>query len=302
MKRKSPFPTMDAPRPTNDERAANVAKQIVEAFREGRVPKALSLIFIRRNRAAPSSSWSLRNRFIAALHGHSDARGFRQWQQAGRTVRKGERAFYILGPRTLKLRQDRPELGLEAGDALMVGVVPIPVFGFDQTDGEPMPEATNITDEAAFISGLPFLEVARSWGLQITTYEGERDDFLGRYVYGTRIALGVRNLSTWAHELTHAADDRLGTLRSAPKLDREVVAELGASVLLECAGETYESDRGGAWSYINFYCHKYDADPLSVCEALLERVIACVTLVLDTAEQLTAEIPLPSAIPASPAG
>ena len=44
------------------------------------------------------------NQLLVALHGHSDARGFRQWQSAGRYVRKGERSFTILSP-VLKTRE-----------------------------------------------------------------------------------------------------------------------------------------------------------------------------------------------------
>ena len=46
---------------------------------------------------------------------------------------------------------------------------------------------------------------------------------------GASIALGVENLSTWAHEFIHAADDRLGHLTENGQHWRaEAVAELGA--------------------------------------------------------------------------
>ena len=58
---------------------------------------------------------------------------------------------------------------------------------------------------------------------------------------------GVQNLSTWAHELIHAADDRLGKLGKC-KVNNEVVAELGGAVLLQCLGKPVEADLGGAWN------------------------------------------------------
>jgi hypothetical protein len=62
--------------------------------------------------------------------GYSDARGFRQWEQARRRVRKGEKAFHILAPVIRKVVD-------EAGDAklIVVGFKGVPVFGLEQTDG-----------------------------------------------------------------------------------------------------------------------------------------------------------------------
>ncbi len=285
----SPRSQAKPPQPSPDPRVTAAAQTLLDAFREGRIPTALANIFIRRRFNTPSSSWSLRNKLLAALHGHADARGFRQWQEAGRHVRVGERAFYILGPRMVRLKDSRPERGLEAGDAIMVGVVGIPVFGFDQTEGEPLPENTDLAEEAAFLASLPFADVAKAWGITLSTYEGRGAKNLGYYSPSHQaIALGVRNLSTWAHELVHAADDRLQTLDLAAELDREVVAEFGSTVLLECAGHPEESNRGGAWRYISLYCERFSADPLATCEVFLQRVVACVSLVIETAENLAA--------------
>jgi hypothetical protein len=72
-----------------------VAQQILDAFKAGTIPSALAQIFLhhKSNSDSPASRWSWRNQLIAAIAGHFDARGFRQWQQVGRSVRKGERAF-----------------------------------------------------------------------------------------------------------------------------------------------------------------------------------------------------------------
>jgi hypothetical protein len=105
------------------------------------------------------------------------------------------------------------------------------------------------------------------------------------------IGLGVENLSTWAHELVHAADDRLGTLKTSDQPSREIVAELGGAVLLECIGERFASDRGGAYEYLARHCEATGADLLATCTALIDRTCACVALILDTAEQLAAALP-----------
>ncbi len=98
----------------------------------------------------------------------------------------------------------------------------------------------------AWLESLPVRDVAESWGLSVDAYNGRGGAALGRYRHGTSIALGVENLSTWAHELVHAADDRLGQLKERGQHWRsETVAELGGAILLEILGHDVESDRRG---------------------------------------------------------
>jgi len=78
--------------------AENAAGRILEAFQAGSVPKALAPVFVRRKDDVPCRAWSWSNQLLVALAGHSDARGYRQWQQVGRHVRKGEKGFHILVP------------------------------------------------------------------------------------------------------------------------------------------------------------------------------------------------------------
>jgi antirestriction protein ArdC len=268
-------------------KAQQVAEEILTAFEKGTVPGALAITFLTRNPNSPCARWSWRNRLLVALQGHADARGFRQWQEVGRHVRAGESALYILGPVQVKKNRDAdPAQGTddEPGTRL-VGFRCIPVFGYEQTEGEPVPELERAT---AYLDTLPLLEVAHHWQLLVKAVApGDR---LGYYRHGTEIGLAVENLATWTHELVHAADDRRGTLtrRSGQQLDNEVVAELGGAILLECLGYTVESDRGGAYRYIASYCQKHSRDLLSVCTELLERTCAAVELILETAEALVA--------------
>ena len=264
-----------------------VAAQILAAFEAGTVPSVCAQIFIRHKNHSdcPAAKWSWRNQLTAALAGHYDARGFRQWQQVGRNVKKGERAIYILGPCMVKDRDADPE---EDSALRLVGFTAIPVFGYSQTEGEPL---AGHEEEEAFIDSLPLVEVARSWNLAVTTFNAEGAPHLGSYRSGTSIALGVENLSTWAHELCHAADDRRGTLTRSvgQNLGNEVVAEFGGAILLEALGYSVESDRGGAYQYIQRYAEQAKRDVLSVCTELLDRACAAVALILTTADQLQQE-------------
>jgi hypothetical protein len=138
-----------------------------------------------------------------------------------------------------------------------------------------------------FTDNLPAIEVARHWGIEVQVFKAEGTDQLGQYCV-SRIDLGVKNLSTWAHELTHAADHRRAGLscRKGPQLDDEVVAELGGAILLEALNDKREADRGGAWKMVQHICARDKVDPTSVCCALRNRACNAAALVIDMAERL----------------
>ena len=64
------------------------------------------------------------------------------------------------------------------------------------------------------------------------TNNGRAGAALGKYRHEASIALGVENPATWAHELCHAADGRLGNLQERGRHWRsETVAELSGATL-----------------------------------------------------------------------
>jgi hypothetical protein len=176
---------------------------------------------------------------------------------------------------------------------ILVGYQPIAVFGYLQTYGEPLPGAE---DEPAFIDALPLIGVARAWGLSVGTYAiADNPKALGYFAAGVGIGLATENLATWGHELVHAADHRLETF-TGKGLASEVVAQLGASILLECLGHSAGSDPGGTYRYIESYCKKHDRKVLPVCTELLERTCRCVSFLIDEAERLASELPPAQAV------
>lgn len=261
--------------------AETVAQRIVDQFKQGTLPRALKQVFINRGDDVPCRSWSWNNQLLVALNGHSDARGFKQWQKVGRKVRKGGRAFHILGPCTRKGTD--PVTGEEK--LFVFGFRSIPVFGLDQTEGDPI-----AVDEEAekWLQDLPLRAVADHWGLSVESYSGEGARALGWYRWGEAIALGTENLSTWAHELCHAADDQNGALQGSPKREKEIVAELGGAVLLAFLGLETEADLGGAWEYVQYQCIESDKPAITHCQRLLKRTCEAVALILDTAAELGA--------------
>lgn len=270
-------------------RAQETATRLVQSFKSGEVPKALSLTFIRHTGERHADSWSWQNQLITALWGYSDARGFRQWQTVGRNVRKGERAFYILAPIRVKRTGNDAETGEKTESMVTVGFKGQAVFGLEQTEGEPY----DATGMAGFIDALPLVEVARKWGLTVQTYDtgsGNNVKALGFYRHGQAIALGVKNLAVWAHELIHAADDRLGELvKDKKQWRKEIVAELGAATILHCIGEHEAADDGAAWQYIESYANRHEVPPLKACQIALDRVCRCVDLILRESETIKAE-------------
>jgi len=272
-------------------KAEQVATEILDALKAGVIPAVMATTFISPPvTGSPMARWSWRNRLIAALHGHRDARGFRQWEEVGRRVRRGERAFYILGPCTVSAKVDDPERGIEAGDPKLVGFRAIPVFGYSQTEGEPLPW---VEEERRFFDSRPLVEVARSWGLELRiqdAYAVGHGSFTHKGDRAIAISVGTDSLGTWAHELVHAADHRLGTMTLAPgqKPDNEIVAQLGASVLLECIGHTVASDRGKTFRYIEHYARERERDLWTLCSELLDRTCACVAHLLEQAAKLSA--------------
>jgi len=267
-------------------KAESAATRILEAFQTGNLPQALAPIFIRRRDNVPCRAWSWSNQLLTALSGHSDARGYRQWQEVGRYVKKGEKSFAILVPIVRKRAEKNTETGDEEERTWIAGFTSAAVFGLSQTDGEPLPDGD--PEVTAWLKSLPLREVAESWELSVDTFNGEKARYLGYYRHGESIALGVENLVVWAHELVHAADDRNGTITKAPgqQPDNEVVAQLGATTLLEILGYETESDRGFCWQYITGYAERAKLEPVTACQRVLKRTCDAVTLILDTAETL----------------
>ena len=216
-------------------RAVGIAQSIVRAFEDANsLPKPLAQIFIRRKDASHFSKWSWGNQLLVILRGFTDARGFQQWRDVGRWVKKGEKAFYILGP--IKKKIIDKETSEEK--SIVVGFKGVAVFGLEQTDGEPLPIGD--PEIETWLDSLPLVDVAKKWGLSVDVFNGETAGFLGVYRRRSGIALGVRNLSTWCHELVHAADDRNGTMKELGQHWRsETVAELGGSVVLEYRNMTW---------------------------------------------------------------
>jgi len=121
------------------DRIKEAMETLLKIFKEDNLEKVARAVF--RGGDIPADKWSFLNRVLMYLNETEDARGFRQWQQVGRYVKKGSRAFYIIGPVTKKITAEK---SLESGEKvreekqIIAGFKGIPVFRFEDTEGEPI--------------------------------------------------------------------------------------------------------------------------------------------------------------------
>lgn len=251
---------------------------VLELFESEELPARVAETHLARlEGTAPMASWSLGNQLLALLAGTTDARGYRQWQRAGRHVVKGAKAFTILGPVTRKIREQDAETGAESERTIVRGFVGIPVFRIQDTDGLSV-EVPDYTPPS-----LPPLHgVAERLSVSVTygPHVGQR--FRGCYSPNTeRILLLTADVSTWFHELAHAAHKRVLQARGADIMcgqdsGQEIVAELTAAVLCRLFG--FEGFLAGCKDYIDHYGGD---NPGRAVMRVLNDVQACLLLLLE---------------------
>jgi len=181
--------------------------------------------------AGPMQKWSLMNQLMVLVHGYSCARGFRQWQQVKRCVKKGMKAIYILGPVMIPVPVKDKE-GKETGEKQpkLVGFKAIPVFGYEQTEGEELPEYMTKDAISRSLPHLPLSNIASDLDLEVKaefTKNGEAGYFQPE---AKIIGICTDSQQTFLHELSHAVDYKLNN-NSSSREEGEVVAELSACFL-----------------------------------------------------------------------
>jgi len=115
-----------------DARVKGAIDTLLKMFEEENLDKVTRAVF--KGNDIPADNWSFLNRLIMYINGTDDARGFRQWQQVNRYVKKGSAAFYILAPMIVKFKDK--ETGEE--QKIIQGFKAVPVFRIEDTDGEPV--------------------------------------------------------------------------------------------------------------------------------------------------------------------
>ena len=270
--------------------ALDILQELVQLFSTKELPAICARQFINAFEK-PSDSWSLGNQIIMWLHRTQDARGYRQWQEVGRYVRKGTHGFDILGPVYIWKREK--EQDKETGEyteierKVLVGFKTIRVHPVENTDGKALPEYKPKSPP-------PLLNVATAWKIHVN-YENTRKD--GAYGYfdptNNKIALGTEDVSTFFHELGHAGHSKIEKLKGGQDVEQEAIAELTACTLAKVYGYNVE---GQAWNYIARYAGERSPQAVGqLCFRILHKVQAIIQLILKEAEKQTiAPIPVPT--------
>lgn len=271
-------------------KAEKIAQTLLDSFKTpGLLPDALASIYIECS-DIPSAKWSYTNRIMMFLSGTCDARGFRQWQQVNRHVKKGGCSFPILVPLNKTIEDN------VTGELihLLYGFKSCNVFGYEQTGGEPLPEEMHLKQS---FDAYPFMKVAEKWGIPIITHDADNVGAKGYFAYDKTkhidsvISLGVMNPATWAHELIHATEYRLDQLnsQSGQQLDNEYVAEQGGCVVLKLLGYETDADVGGCYEYLNHYAKQNGVSLIDTAIKYLNRTCRAVAYILNELENITAD-------------
>ena len=252
-----------------NEKVKQALDSIVQRFKEGDIPEAIAYsIFPIPN--IPASKWSLLNRTLMFFAGTSDARGYRQWQQVGRHVKRGSKAFTILAPRFIT-EQTEDE---EEKKAVLIGFLGVPVFKVEDTEGKPLDY------QEIELPELPLMEVAREWGISLKAIPGNYRYFGYFSQERKEIALATEEESVFFHELAHAAHQRiLGDFKKGQDWKQEIVAELSASVLCKIVGKT-SKHLGNSYRYIEKYAKSANLTPWQGCMRVISDTEKVLNLIM----------------------
>ena len=248
-------------------RVRQVIDGLLEQFKNGNIPEAIAYAKF-PHFDIPCNKWSLLNKLIVCLSATGDARGFRQWQQVNRFVKKGAKAIYIIVPYIKKEENEESKTDNE----VLKGFMAKPVFRYEDTEGE------EIDYKQIDLPELPLMEKARQWGIQIEAIPGN-DEYYGYYAPQREIiALASPEEKVFFHELAHASHKRVDNNYSSLKTEvKEIIADFSAQVLCQIVGKTYEKNIGETYKYVSVYAKRMKMTTHSACLKLIsdiERVLS----------------------------
>lgn len=243
-------------------------KRLILRFQRGDVPEAVAYcIFPIPN--IPSATWSMANRILMYTAGTYDARGIRQWREAGRRIKKSAKPFHIVVPRIVRQQNGDSKEG-----KVLVGFMVRPVFRIQDTVGETLEYA------APEVPELPLIERAKEWGIAVHALPGPYR-FLGCFDQERKwIVITSPEENVFFHELSHAAHARvLGRMKPGEDWKQEVVAELCAAALCLMVGKSTKH-LGNNFRNICDFASKVNLTPAEACWEVLVDVEKVLALIL----------------------
>lgn len=236
---------------------------LLKIFENGNLEIVAHAVF--RGEDVPADKWSFLNRLLIYCNNTEDARGFNQWKQAGRYIKKGSHAFYILAPMFKKFIEEKVS---ESGEIvrqeqqILSGFRAVPVFRFEDTDGAPLIKE-NIKLDIPF----EFNGIIQELGLKVDAVRFNGIVY-GSYDPGRKeIRLASPEIDIFLHELSHAVDDKLNKLKPGQNKDQEVTAEFSGAVIGYLMG--YKVPLGNVKEYIEHYSF----NELLTCLGRIENIV-----------------------------
>lgn len=242
-----------------------VLDSIIEEFKNGTVAEKIAII---KNPVivVPSNNWSLMNQLIMIVNHTADARGYKQWLEVKRHVKKGAKSFKILVPCFKKNEADEKELAFfTTGN----------VFRVEDTDGE------QLDYEKLLPPDLPFIERATEWGIKVIAVSGDFHAYGYFKPQSKVIGMATQEEQVFLHELMHVSDEKCqGKLKNGQDPIQEIVAELGAHALSRMVGKTPTKMTGNTYCYIEGYAKELNLTVHSACLKVISRVEKALNLIL----------------------
>jgi hypothetical protein len=260
------------------QRADSELEKVVQLFSSKQLPDLCVKVLI-NSPEKPSSKWSLGNQLLMLLAGTTDARGFRQWNEAGRFVVKGSKALWILGPLVRKVKVEPSVLDDEHSDQtkedvfkeILVGFRTIPVFRLEDTSGQELPAYQPRNPP-------PLIEVAERFGMKVQ-YERLAPRMYGATDHTKKtIILASEDYDVFFHELAHAIHRTFEPKTGhGQEPEAETIAQLVAATLARLYDRPADSF---SWSYIASYAQSNNPQKVGrLCMKVLDRTKKILNLI-----------------------
>ena len=258
-----------------NDKVKQVLNVILDKFKSGDIPEAVA-ISMYPIPEIPSAKWSLMNRTLMFLSGTMDGRGYKQWQQVDRFVKKGSEAFHILVPFIKKHKDDQGD-----DKQFLIGFGCRPVFRKEDTDGK------DLEYETIELPDLPLIERAEEWGISVRAIPGNYR-YRGYYSFNRKeIALATPEEKTFFHELSHAGHEKVkGRLKAGQDPLQEIVAELSAAALCKIVGKQGKDTSGNSYRYIEKYAEKINMNPYKACLKVMSETEKVLNLILKGEDEI----------------
>lgn len=225
----------------------------------------------RFHRYSPYNVWLILSQRPTA----SRVAGFQTWKQFGRFVKRGERGIVILAPMFFRHQPKEENDCPPEDEEPTVRFRAVHVFDVSQTEGDPLPEPTQVTgDPGAYHDRLKSFVCAQAIELTYADNLGSADGMSSGGRITLRIGLSkAEEFTVLVHELAHELLHRGEKHRLQTKKVRETEAEAVAFVVASSIG----LETGTAASD---YIQLYGGDKATLA-ASLERIQQTAALIID---------------------